>query len=224
MGYFNRALAIFEQEQLLELAAQVQYRKGTLLFTWAQKGNPQFYRPAAESYQKAVQVFTEDAAPEVYAEIQHHLGIIYAAIPDEVKKKSIWAGVSSSAFQEALRIYNKALYPYEYASVCNHYGNALIKYPEAKLTDNYEKALFYYQEALTIRTAEQYPLERCLSLLNYLEAQWYLGMPEDKLEEDRFEDMKQKANEVISITNDPQLRNEAENHLKQLEQLRAAYA
>ncbi|MCB0578900.1 MAG: hypothetical protein KDD10_06275 [Phaeodactylibacter sp.] len=224
LGYFNRALAIFDEAGLPELAANVHYRKGVLLFTWAQNGNPQFYRSAAESYQKAVRVFSREAAPDVYAEIQHHLGIIYADIPDEAKKKSIWAAVSSSAFQEALGIYTKEAYPYEYAAVCNHYGNALTKYPAAVLSDNFEKALFYYQEALSVRTPEAYPLERCLSLLNYLQAQWNLGMPEDQFQEDRYLDMAQKAEEVLALSSDPQLQAEAREHLERLAMLKAAYA
>lgn len=223
LGYFNRALAIFEQEELPELAANAHYRKGTLLFTWAQNGNPQFYRPAAESYQEAIKVFDRHSTPEVFAEIQHHLGIIYSEIPDEVKKKSIWAAVSSSAFQEALAIYQKDRFPYEYAAVCNHYGNALTKYPAAVLSDNYEKALYYYQEALQIRTPDKYPLERCLTILNQLEAQWYVGMPEDEFQRERYLEMVQKATEVLHLSKDEQLKTEAQKHLDQLTRLKEAY-
>lgn len=224
LGYFNQAIQLFEKEELPEFAANAQYRKGILLFTWAKKGNPQFFRAAAETFQEAVKVFTRMEAPEVYADIQHHLGMIYAEIPAEQKKKSIWAAVSSTAFQEALEIYTKEHYPYEYATVCNHYGNALTKYPKARLSDNFEKAIFYYQEALRIRTPQSYPMERCLTLLNYLEAQWFLGMPEDHFDEARFTDMIQKANEVLSLTDDTDLTNEAKRHLEQLSKLKAAYA
>jgi len=222
-GCYNKALAVFEQEGLEPFAAETNYRKGILLLAWAQNNNPQFYRPAAESFQKAVQAFTREEAPEAYADIQHHLGIIYADIPDEAKKKSIWAGVSSSAFREALEVYQKDTHPYAYATVCNHYGNALTKYPQAKLSDNFEKALFYYQEALSIRTAAEFPAERCLILLNYLNAQWHLGMEEDKLDEDRYQDMVKKAEEVIRLTTDDELRDEAAAHLKALQKLRNAY-
>ena len=224
LGCFNKALQTFEQEGLVPLAAEASYRKGALLLAWAQQDNPQFFRKAAESFQKAVGVFTKESAPEIYADIQHHLGIIYADIPDEVKKKSIWAGVSSSAFREALEVYGKDTHPYAYAAVCNHYGNALTKYPEAKLSDNFEKALFYYQEALSIRIATDFPEERSLTLLNYINAQWHLNMEEDKLDEDRYQDMVHKAEEVKTLTSDTALVEEAAAHLKQLEQLRAAYA
>ncbi|MEZ4931337.1 MAG: hypothetical protein R2788_04295 [Saprospiraceae bacterium] len=224
LGYFNRAISIFENENLPELAANAQYRKGILLFTWAKNGNPQFFRTAAECFQKTTSIYNRNNALEVYADIQHHLGMIYAEIPDEIKKKGIWAAVSSSAFQEALEIYSKETHPYEYAAVCNHYGNALVNYPEAKLSDNYEKAIFYYQEALDIRTPEKYPMERCLTILNYLEAQWHLGMPEDKFDENRYLDMIQKAEEVKFLSGDDNLKIEAEKQLEKLAQLKMAYA
>lgn len=223
LGYFSKAIALFEEEGLPELAANAHYRKGILLFTWAKKGNPQFFRPAAEAFQEAVKVFTQREAADVYADIQHHLGMVYAEIPDEQKKKGIWAAVSSSAFQEALQYYTKEQHPYEYATVCNHYGNALVNYPEARLSDNMEKALYYYQEALDIRKADMYPTERCLTILNYLEAQWNLGMPEDQFDEARFQDMLLKTEEVQKLTDDPRLKEEASLHLQKLEHLRAAY-
>ena len=220
LGYFNKAISIFESENLPELAANVQYRKGTLLFTWSKNGNPQFYRPAAEAFQLAARIFSRESAPEQHADIQHHLGMIYAEMPDEEKKKSIWAAMSASAFQEALNLYNKDTFPYEYATVCNHYGNALTNFPEAKMSDNIMKAISFYEEALTIRTAEEFPMERSLTLLNYLEAQWHLAMPEDIFDEKRYQNMLEKAQEVKTLSVDPKITAEAEQHLERLSQLK----
>lgn len=224
LSYFSRAITLLEDQEMPGLLADAHLRKGTLLYSWAQQDNPQFFRPAAESFQRAARTFSREEAPLVYADIQHRLGLVYAEIPDEAKKKGMWAAVSSTAFQEALTIYTAEAHPYEYATVCNHYGNALAKYPAAKLTDNTEKALFYYQEALNIRLAATMPLERCLTLLNYLEAQWNLGMPEDRLDIHRISDMQSRAEEVIAISPDPKLVEEARNHLNKLGLLRTAYA
>lgn len=225
LGYLSRAITLLEEEEQAALiVADAYLRKGSLLFSWAQDGNPQFYRKAAEALQKAAKSFTREKAPMIYADIQQKLGLIYTEIPDEEQKKGIWAAVSSTAFQEALSILNKEEHPREYAMVCNHYGNALIKYPEAKLTDNVEKALYFYQEALKLRPAGSMPLERSITLLNYLEGQWFLGMPEDTFDELRFNDMVDKAKEVIAISPNPELVVEAENHLQKLHQLKAAYA
>lgn len=224
LSYFNKALVVFEKENSVELIGNIHFRKGILFSTWAQNGNPQFYRSAAECFQEAVAIFTRDKAPEIYADIQHQLGRIYAEIPDEAKKKSIWAAVSSSAFSEALDVYKKDKYPYEYAAVCNHYGNALTMYPEARLSDNLEKALYYYQEALDIRVPHLYPMEYCLTALNYLEAQWHRSMPEDKLEEQRYDDMLAKAIKIKEIAPNAELKEAASLHLERLELLKTAYA
>jgi tetratricopeptide (TPR) repeat protein len=223
LGYISRAVSIFDAEELPELLANAQYRKGTLLYTWAKNGNSQFFRSALDSYQAALRVFTREATPSVFAEIHHHLGVIYSEIPDEIRKKSIWAAVSSSSFQEALGFYNKENYPYEYAMICNNYGNALTKYPDALHSDNYEKAIFYYQEALNIRTANAYPYERAVTLLNFIEGCWYINNGTDDFNEARFDDMVNKAKEVKTLVEDAKLIEEADGHLAKLAALRNAY-
>jgi len=213
-----------EQENVPELVANAQYRKATLLYTWAQNGNPQFFRPAMDAYQQAVKVFTKDNTPEVFAEIQHHLGVIYSEIPDEIKVKSVWAAVSVSSFKEALSYFTRETHPYEYARICNSYANALTKYPEAKLTDNYAKALDFYRQALQIRTADEYPYERALTILNFLETAWQVSVPEMEAQQQLFEEMTEKAGEVFRLVDDRKLLNEAEHHIKLLKQLKITVA
>lgn len=224
LGYITRAIKIYEEELLEELLYNAHYKKGQLLFTWAKKGQTQFFRAAIESYQQAVRYFTKEEYPEIYADIQHYLGVIYAEIPDEVKKKSIWAAVSYAAFTEALAIFSKETMPYQYALVCNSLGNALMKYPAAIHSDNYEKALFYYNEALEIRTPQHYPVERSLSLLNYLEASWNADNATNEQNPERYADMWQKAEEVIALNATPQLAEEAREHIQKLLKLKELMA
>lgn len=223
LGYISRAVQLLEQESVPELVANAQYRKATLLYTWAQNGNPQFFRPAMDAYQQAVKVFTKENTPEIFAEIQHHLGVIYSEIPDEIKVKSVWAAVSVSSFKEALSYFTRETHPYEYARICNSYANALTKYPEAKLTDNYAKALDFYRQALQIRTADEFPYERALSILNFLETAWQVSVPEAEAQQQLFEEMNEKAGEVLRLVNDKKLLNEAEHHIKLLKQLKITF-
>ena len=220
LGYVTRAINLFQQEDLPELLANAQYRKGVLLYTWAQNGNPQFYRHAMEAYQAALKLFTQQNAPDVFADIQHHLGVIYAEIPDEAKKKSIWAAVSSSSFKHALAYYTRDEFPYEYATICNHFANALTKYPPAAKSDNYAKAIGLYRDALRIRTADQYPYERALTILNYLEAGWYVGEDDPQNQRALFNDMMQKAREVETLVQDEKLIAEARQHIAKLADIR----
>ena len=219
LGYINRAIKIFRDEDVPELEANAHYRKGVLLFTWAQNGNIQFYKGAMEGYQQALKTFTKESTPDVFAEIQHHLGVIYSEIPDEAKKKSIWAAVSVSAFKQALSYFTLQTHPYEYATICNHYANALTKYPEAKLTDNYRKALDFYNEALSVRTAYEYPYERTLTLLNYLEACWQVHEDDTEKQRKLLEDMIMKAEEIKFLVTDAKLLAEADIHLEKLAEL-----
>jgi hypothetical protein len=222
LGYISKAVDILRKEEMPELLAQAQYRRGILLYTWAKKDNPQFYKGAMESFQEALKVFSREEVPDVFADIHQYLGVIYAEIPDEVKKKGIWAGISSASFQQALDFYNKEHYPYEYAMVCSNYANALTKYPAAVHSDNLEKALFYYSEALAIRTAEAWPLERAVTLLNYVETSWHLNLAGNGSNRALFEQMLRNTQEAKQLTNDPTIIAEAEEQLEQLEQLRIA--
>ena len=219
LGYSTRAINIFEEEELEELAGNAHLKKGTLLYTWAQKGNPQFFKPAVESYQKALKVFTKETAPHVFADIQHNLAVIFTDMPTDSKKKGIWAGVAVSSFTEALEFYAKEKHPYEYGMICNNYGNAFTKFPQAVLSDHFEKALFYYQEALNVRTAE-YPYERAITLLNFLEASWSVSNSPDDFNEERYLDMVEKAEEVKTLVNEPEMLDEANKHLGLLKELK----
>ena len=219
LGYITRAIRIFTEEGLEELAGNAFLGKGTLLYTWAQNGNPQFYKPAIESYQQALKVFRQDVAPDVFADIHHNLAVLYSEMPADNKKRGIWAGVASASFQEALNFYTKEQYPYEYGMICNNFGNALTKFPLAVHSDNYEKSLYYYQEALSVRTP-QYPYERAITLLNFLEASWNVSNHSEAFNRERYEDMVAKAQEVKTLEVDAEMLREADNHLEMLEQLK----
>lgn len=64
LGYINRAIKIFREGEIKELEANAHYRKGVLLFTWAQNGSVQFYKGAMEAYQEALKTFTQESTPK----------------------------------------------------------------------------------------------------------------------------------------------------------------
>lgn len=219
LGYINKAVTYFKDEAQHEMTAQAQLVKGRLFYDWAQSGNPQFYRKALEAYHEALQVFKKEEAPDVFADIHHQLGVIYAELPDENKKRSIWAALSATSFSEALEYYNKVDFPYEFGMICNNFANAYSKYPQGNRTDNFEKALNYYDEALSVRGALLYPTERAVTLLNYLEASWKAGNPDEGFNTERYNDMLAKVNEIKTLTNDEQLMIETDKHIQLLEEL-----
>lgn len=223
LGYVSRAIAILDQENIPELQANAQYRKGVLLYTWAQNGNPQFFKPAMEAYQQALKVFTYEHSPEIFAEIQHHLGVIYSEIPDEAKKKSLWAAISVSSFNQALQYFLRETHPYEFAMVCNSYANALTKFPASAINDNYAKALNFYRLALEVRSASEYPLERALSIINFLEAAYYVGHQNKAEEHALLSEMHSLASEIKDLSANAELVNAANEHLARIVNLKLLF-
>jgi hypothetical protein len=224
LGYITRAVQILDSQDQPALVANAQMKKGILLYAWAQSGQPQFYKAAMDALLSALKVFKRDDAPQMFADIQHYLGNIYAEIPDEVKKKSIWAAVSVSSFAEALKFYTKEEYPYEYAMICHNQGNAYTKYPASLHSDNLEKALLWYNQALDIRTRDKYPIERDHTLSNYLEVSWRAADSSDNISERRYNDMYQKALEMKDQSVNSAMAEEAEGQLRQLEELKLQFA
>jgi hypothetical protein len=219
LGYINKAVIYFKEEGQEEMKAQAQLIRGRLFYDWAQSGNPQFYRSALEAYHEALHIFKKEEAPDVFADIHHQLGVIYAELPDENKKRSIWAALSATSFSEALEYYNKVDFPYQFGMICNNFANAYAKYPQGGKTDNFEKAINFYEEALSVRPGLQYPAERAVTLLNYLEASWNVSNHNEGFNTERYDDMVAKANEIKTLTADEQLIIETEKHLQLLEEL-----
>lgn len=219
LGYINKAITIFHGKNLPELEAQAHLSKANLLHSWAKKDNPQFYRQAMQSYQQALTVFTKDETPDVFATIHHQLGMVYAEIPDEVKKKSVWAGVSVASFNEALQFYNKIDFPYEFAMICHSFGDAFTKYPQTLHTDNFDKALAWYREALDVMRTDEFPAERTQILCSYLEASWYAGNKE-AFDEERYNDMMKVAQEILQLSDDVQIIEATKKDIKKLNDLK----
>jgi len=227
LACINQAIRLFEQEEVPELQGDAWMRKGTLLYAWAQKGQP-FHQQAIDSYRQALNIFSKDLAPYVYADINHHLALIYSEMPSTKEKKAMLNALASKSFQEALVFFTKEHFPYEYGCVCNNFGNALVKFPDSNFQNTTEKAVTYFDEALSVRHAENYPYERAITLLNLLEAYWQL--PLDKKQKaarrQRWESMKKLATEAKSLLaeKDSTLHKQAEEHLQELEKARSSYA
>lgn len=219
LGYISRAIKIYQEEELVDFQYNAILKRGQLLFSWAQKGQIQFYKPAIDSYQEALKFFNKSDYPAIFAEIQTNLGVIYSEIPDEIKKKSLWAAISHSAFMEALSVFTKEDYPYEYAFVCNSLGNALTKYPAAIHSDNFEKALYYYNESLEVRNALDFPVERSMTLLNFIEAAWNADNTGNENNRERYQDMWAKCEEIIGLNQGAAFTSAAEEHIKRLKKL-----
>jgi hypothetical protein len=133
----------------------------------------------------------------------------------------MWTAFCASSFKEVLAFYNKEQYPYEHAMASHNYATALMDFPPAKIHDNLKKAARLFNEALDIRTADAYPFERALTLMNQLELGWLTNNEGSSEELKKYEEMKSKAEEVKTLVNNEGLISQVEDHLKELEKVKS---
>nr|WP_298995022.1 hypothetical protein [uncultured Allomuricauda sp.] len=218
--HINTAIKTFKNEEATEFLGEAGLKKAHLLYHWSKNGSPQYYKAAINAFQDTLKVFKKDTYPDYFAEIQHSLALIYSEIPAPPDEKPMWTAFCASAFKEALEFYGKQTHPYEHAMVCHNYATALMDFPPAKLHNNHDKAYGLFEEALQIRTAEKYPMERALTLLNQLELGWLMHNQDEKQEGKRLESMRNKAKEIEYLVKDENLLNRAKEQLEKLEQLK----
>ena len=216
----SRAITYFKEEEMRDFLGEATVRKAVLLYTWSKNGSPQYYKPSINAYQDALKVFKRDTHPQKFADIHHNLAIIYSEIPVGDNEFVIWSAFSASSFKEAHEYYNKADHPYEYAMICNNYGIALMNYPPAKIHDNHTKAAGYFEEALEIRTKENYPFERAITLLNQLKLFWSVGNESKESELEMFNSMMDKANEVKTLVDEEKLIVQADENIELLNEFK----
>lgn len=103
--------------------------------------------------------------------------------------------------------------------ICNNYGNVFIKFLFVVFIDNYEKVFFYYQEVLDV-CIKVYFYERVIIFLNFLEVSWDVGNDFDFFNEQCFQDMLMKVEEVKILVDYEEMIVEVNKYLVFLEKLR----
>ncbi len=218
--FINKAILNFKEENIPEFLGEATLQKALLLYNWSKNGSPQYYKPAINTFQNGLKFFKQDTHPQKFADIHHNLALIYSEIQVAEKEKPIWTAFCASSFKEALHFYTKEQFPYEFAMISHNYATALMGFPEAKLHNNLDKAFDLFEEALLVRTAQNYPFERTLTLLNQLELYWSIHNETNEDEVKRFEEMFEKANEINQLVTDKTLIEKAEEHLTELKKLK----
>ncbi|MAL14127.1 MULTISPECIES: hypothetical protein [unclassified Algoriphagus] len=217
----NRAIQYFKEEDIPEFLGEAGFKKAILLYTWSKNGSPQYYKAAINAFQDVLKVFKRDTHPQKFADVHHNLALIYSEIPVAADEKPMWTAFCASSFKEVLAFYTKDKYPYENAMASHNYATALMHFPPAKIHDNLDKASGLFEEALEVRTAEAYPFERALTLLNQLELGWLTHNETNEEELKKYEEMKEKAEEVKTLVTDSGILEQAEKHLQELEKVKS---
>ncbi|MGB6035937.1 MAG: hypothetical protein WBG42_06690 [Cryomorphaceae bacterium] len=217
----NKAIQYFREEDIPEFLGEAGLKKAILLYTWSKNGSPQYYKAAINAFQDVLKIFKRDTHPQKFADVHHNLALIYSEIPVGTEEKPMWTAFCASSFKEVLAYYTKEKYPYEHAMASHNYATALMDFPPAKIHDNLAKATELFETALEVRTADAYPFERALTLLNQLELGWLTHNENQADELKKHGEMMSKAEEVKTLVTDPALLEKADEHLEKLEKVRA---
>jgi tetratricopeptide (TPR) repeat protein len=140
---YDRALEICPSSHLL-LAARIAARKATALQAIPEDGTVSL-ELARDALQGAVPAMREHATAEELAETEMNLGLVLQSLAGFGKARIVDA---ISAYQRALRTFDRVAYPKEYAILQNNLATAFLSIP---LTDERAKM----REALAVQAFEE---------------------------------------------------------------------
>jgi tetratricopeptide (TPR) repeat protein len=142
VALYDKALSICPGDDRL-LRARITARKGTALQAIPQ--DPSFLDRALAAYEEARPVLAADGVPEEIAEVEMNIGVVVQNLAAAGRARITDA---IAAYQRALRTFDRALFPQEYAILQNNLATAFLSIP---FTDERAKM----REALAVQAFEE---------------------------------------------------------------------
>ncbi len=143
VGLYDEALAIAPENDRL-FQARITARKATALQAIAEEGTASL-EAARDAFLKAIPAFKDLGEPEELAEAELNLGLVYQSLAN-VNRARITDAIS--AYQRALRTFDRERHPQEFAILQNNLATAFLSIP---MTDERAKM----REALAVRAFEE---------------------------------------------------------------------
>jgi tetratricopeptide (TPR) repeat protein len=140
---YDKALAICPQDQGL-LRARVTARKATALQTIPEQGT-ELLETARAAYEEAIPILTRTGTAEELAEAEMNLGLVVQSLAGAGRARITDA---ISAYQRALRTFDRNRHPGEFAILQNNLATAFLSMP---FTDERSKM----REALAVQAFEE---------------------------------------------------------------------
>jgi tetratricopeptide (TPR) repeat protein len=153
---YDRALALCPPEERL-LGARITARRATALQAIPGE-DTEHLEAARDGYRQAIQVFAELGSPEEVAEAEMNQGLVLQALATSHRARITDA---ISAYQRALRTFDRERFPREFAIIQNNLATAFLSIP---VTDERGKlcealAVQAFEEGLKIVSLVDYPIE-----------------------------------------------------------------
>ncbi len=153
---YDRALALCPADERL-LVARITARKGTALLAMPGEGNEALHAARA-AFEAAIPDLIDFGRPEELAEAEMNLGLSIQNLAGQHKARITDA---ISAYQRALRTFDKVRFPKEFAILQNNLATAFLSMPftDARAKMREALAVQAFEEGLKIVTKIDHPAE-----------------------------------------------------------------
>lgn len=156
IALYDEALNIVPESESL-LRARILARKATALQTIAEEGTASL-EAARKTYYDVIPVFKARGTPEELAEAEMNLGLVLQSLAG-VNRARITDAIS--AYQRALRTFDRKRHPAEFAILQNNLATAFLSIPLADERAKMREALAVraFEEGLTVVDIVDHPAE-----------------------------------------------------------------
>jgi len=223
LNYVNRAIDIFAEQGLEELLGNARLLKGRLLLAWANQENPAMYTEAAQVLVQSGKSFSSDHHPAIYADVQHLLAVAWASASlQQVPTGQQTVAKAKAAFEETLRYYTQAKDPERYGNIHKDYGMAYASWPAPEGGSHLQVAIGHFRNALAVLPAATHATKRADTLIAVLEACQDMALYQTAQMATQLDELVLMAQEVETLTDNPEHVRQARMHLSSLLKLAKA--
>jgi len=172
VALYDRALSVCPAEDRL-LRARLSARRGTALQAIPEDGT-QSLEAARLAYEEAVPVLAALGTPEEVAEAEMNLGLVLQYLAGAGRARIVDA---IAAYQRALRTFNRARFPAEFAILQNNLATAFLSMPLVDERAKMREALAVqaFEEGLKVVTLVDHPSEYAMLQNNLGNALQYVS-------------------------------------------------
>ena len=156
VALYDRALALCPEDERL-IAARIAARKGTALQAIPEQGTTMLEQ-ARRAFEQAIPTLVDFGKPEELAEAEMNLGVVIQNLAGANRARITDA---ISAYQRALRTFDRVRFPQEYAILQNNLATAFLSIPFTDERGKMREALAVqaFEEGLKVVTLIDHPSE-----------------------------------------------------------------
>ena len=172
---YQEALSLLEKSHLRQTQAELWLNLG-IAYQELAKGRRPILLEAVKCYQKALQTFTLDNNPTLFALANNNLALAYLAMPLTQASDQLRSAIAVQSLQQALKVYTPDTHPIQWASTQLNLANALQYLPSAHPQENLTQAVELYETLMAIRSVTDDPIGYARLLANQGNALAHLGI------------------------------------------------